>query len=117
MDWTLALQRAEKAFRERPCWRYLDGTPAANDVPVIAAKLMQDAADAGAFSERVLSAAKPEGGTVEAIVAGARRLVRTPVADEGAWEWCHDACIAMNNAADLIEQQAATIARLERERG
>lgn len=41
LDFTNALEETRKRFRAHPHWKMLDGTPWANDAPVITAELMR----------------------------------------------------------------------------
>ena len=41
LDFVNALDETKKRFREHPHWKMLDGTPWANDAPVITAELMR----------------------------------------------------------------------------
>ena len=40
LDFVTALKIAQERFQKHPLWKMLDGTPWANDAPVIAAELM-----------------------------------------------------------------------------
>jgi hypothetical protein len=51
MNFVTALAIAKRRFAERPFWASVTGTPLENDVPVIAAQLMQEAAQSGILEQ------------------------------------------------------------------